>query len=490
MRQSPTNKITGVICVTVTLALTSKPLAAQVLPEGIGAVAIGHRQYTPTGMQYDQSGKLRSLGSLIDMDFDSRQMASGALGKDLKRLYDELKKFDSANTGSASLAEQLSFGKLRGTVDAKIQAQYLGTAYGLFDNFTVFAGIPFVKSTVTADITMHGENTAGAIKSRLGNLAFKEIRDGLKSAEDINVFSIKQKISDDYGYVPADKWEYAGIGDLMIGARSNLVNLDHEGAAYSVQFTGQVEFPTGHSDNPDILTDAPLSKGYISPMVSALQTISYSYIDIGLDTGFGLGLPRETVRRVPVDNESLITADRKTTVKWSPGMDTRVVASISVGPSVIKGSYRLGVTKHHRDRYSGNLSGNYRALERSSETSEKFHEFGVTINTVDAFLSKRFALPIIASITAHDSLSGRNTIKSKYIELSIATLFKGHARDQTSTAQSSPTATTFDTNHQASSVPIDQPADPTLDSNIENNLSNKPSSPAGETMPAKYSNEN
>jgi hypothetical protein len=93
---------------------------------------------------------------------------------------------------------------------------------------------------------------------------------------------------------------------------------------------------------------------------------------------------------------------------------------------LVKGSYRLGVNQHFRDRYSGKLRGNYSTLEKDSETQEQFHQFGITINTVDAYLSNKFALPMIASLTAHESLGGRNTVRSRYIELSIATFFKGH----------------------------------------------------------------
>jgi hypothetical protein len=399
---------------------------SQILPEGTGAVAFGQRQYSPTSTQYDQGGQLRSLGNRIDMDFDSRQMASGALGEDLKRLYDETKLYDSANTGKASLADQLNFGNLRGDIQAKINANYLGAAYGLRKNLTIFTGLPFIRSTVTANLTMEGQNTANAVKARLGNLAFKDIQDGLDTASGINIWTVKKKISEDYGYIPADKWEYAGIGDFLLGARSSMYDAEGFGGKYNLQLSGQVEFPTGHADNPDILTDAALGKGYVAPMVSAQQTASYGYLEVGLDTGLGIGIPTQTTRRVPVDNEALITLDRKTKVNWIPGPETKVVSSLSFGPSLVKGSYRLGVNQHFRDRYSGKLRGNYSTLEKDSETQEQFHQFGITINTVDAYLSNKFALPMIASLTAHESLGGRNTVRSRYIELSIATFFKGH----------------------------------------------------------------
>lgn len=429
-------------------------LYGQILPEGTGAVAVGHRQYSPTSTQYDRSGQLRSLGRKIDMDFNARQMASGALGADLKLLYDEMKKFDSANTGSASLADQLNFGNLRGNIDARIQAQYVGVAYGLKKNLTIFTGLPLVHSTVTSDLTMEGENTASAVKARLGNLAFKDIQDGLTTASTIDVWTIKRKISDEYGYVPADKWEYTGIGDFLLGARSNMLELDQFGAKYTLQLSGQIEFPTGHADNPDVLTDAPLGKGYIAPMISAQQTATYGYFDLGLDTGLGFGVPTRTVRRVPVDNESLITLDRKTTVNWIPGPDARIVASMSAGPSLFKGSYRLGMNQHFRDRYSGRLKGKYSTLEKDSESLERFHEFGISVNTVDAYLSKTFAVPLIASLNAHESLSGRNTFKSRFIELSIATFFKGHTREAAvETTTSSQEPKTAEISSQSEQIP-------------------------------------
>ena len=131
------------------------------------------------------------------MDFNAAKMASGAAGADLKRLYDELKKYDSENTGSKGIADQMDFGHLRGNVNSQIQAKFVGGAYGISKRWNIFVGVPFIQASVDADLAYDGQNNAQAVKNRLGNVAFQEIKDGLDKASRLSAQDAKDKIQNE-----------------------------------------------------------------------------------------------------------------------------------------------------------------------------------------------------------------------------------------------------------------------------------------------------
>ena len=409
---------------TTLVILNGTAAYAQMLPNGTGAVEVGMRQYSVGTTYYDRDGSLKPIGNKFDSSFTSAEMASGALGSDLKRLYDELKKFDSANTGSNSLADQMTLGHLTGNVESQTKAQYLGIAYGISDHWNIFSGVPFVTASVKTDLLYDGDNNASAVKTYMGNLAFKEIQDGLLKASTLSALTVKKQIQDDYGYNDINHWEYSGVGDVVLGARTNLVANTGSAPRYTMQLTSQIELPTGYSDDPDSLTDASIGKGYVSPVISLQQTLDVNFATFGLDTGLGFGMPTETVRRIPINDESLITKDRKAKVKWDPGLDTKAIGSIGTGTSLLKATYRLGMIEHSKDSYRGDLQGNYATLEKESATKDVFQEIALQLSTVDAFISGAFQIPLIMTLTGHESVAGRGSYRMQFVELSVASFFR------------------------------------------------------------------
>lgn len=411
---------------------TSTIVFAQLLPVGVGAYTFGYRQFNGDPSYFDGSGANHSVGSKFDQDFNSEQMASGANGADLQRLYRGLKQYDAQSAdasadgnASSDVADQLNLGRLRGDVKAKVEAKYIAMAYGVHPKWTVYFGVPFVTATVDTSLNYSGVNNAQNVQNKLGDLAYDELQTGLQKASQLSASSVTNTIENDYGYAPIDHWEYKGLGDVFLGARTQYNLQGNAAQRNSVLVAYQLDLPTGHSDDPDILTDTPIGRGYYATSVTASPKSTFGRAFIGGEFGLTYGFARQTQRRVPLANESLVPANRKADVTWQPGQDGKFAAIVGVEGQVVQSQYKIGGVNHTRDHYRGSLAGNYDALESNSTSQVRYHEASIQFSSVKAYHAKQFAVPFILSLTAHSTLAGRNISNSQYFEISIMSFFKG-----------------------------------------------------------------
>jgi hypothetical protein len=404
---------------------------AQLLPEGVGAYSLGVRQFTGDPSYFDGTGSVRDLGSRFNQDFTSDQMASGANGADLQKLYRGLKQYDAqsadATSGGApgtNIADQLNFGKLRGTVKADVQAKYMAMAYGATPKWTVFFGIPFVTAKVDTSLAYSGRNNAQDVQQKLGDLAFEELQAGLAQASALSASTVKSKIENEFGYASLDHWSYKGLGDIFIGGRTEYLLPNVHATKNTLLAAYQVDLPTGHADDPDILTDTPIGKGYYATGATLSPRCTLDSAFLGGEFGLSYGFARKTKRRIPLDNETLIAANRKADVQWQPGQDEKFAGILGLEGQAVQAQYKIGGTIHTRDHYRGSLPGNYAALEGPSANQTRYHEATIQYSTVKSYAARKFAIPFILGLTAHDTLSGLNTNNVRYFELSVMSFFK------------------------------------------------------------------
>jgi hypothetical protein len=397
---------------------------AQNLPAGTGLIAVGGRQYVGDPVFYDQSGQASSLGAHFNSDFNSDCMSSGKCGTDLKKLYDNIKKYDtSAGSSQQSIADQLTLGSQRGTVKSDLSVKAVGLGFGLSDKITVFAIVPIIKASLDADIDIQGENNAAAIKAKLGDAAFDDLKAGLDQASHLSRASILSKITDEYQYQSIDHWEYNGIGDIAIGARTGWKYHGVLAPRYTLGLTSQMNFPTGPQYDPDSLAQMSLSRGYKSIDLLTDHRLAWKNTALGSELGGGVGIPQDTVRRVPVGDEELIAPDRKSLVHIQPGIDTKAAVYGIVGNTTYRGQYKLGVASHHADTFSGSLAGNYGGMGQKTVTNDVYQEATLIYTTTKSYKQKKSLIPLLLSLTARNSLAGLNTTTGKSFELSLMTFF-------------------------------------------------------------------
>lgn len=395
------------------LAVPGRAWAQSLLPEGIVAWQVGYRSYKSQQNAFDSNFQLRPIGADYTMRFDNEMLRSGKAGKDLQRLATVL---DSVGDPAET---RLDLGVLKQHVSADLSASIFGLAYGASKDLTIFAGIPWTTAEVRNRVEFSGTNNALAILDRLGNMAFDELRAGLEQASRLDAATIRSTIEAE-GYGPIDRWSYSGIGDLVFGGRTAFeIELIPEWPL-QVEYSPSVSLPTGHSDDPDLINDVSLGKGYISISQSLVEKIRVTDMLLaGLDQTYAYNMDARVKRRVPEENESVVAASRKASVLFEPGDDVELGAFVEIGSGMYKGHIRFADRVHFEDRYSGSVDGNYGKLSASTETELITHEVGFSVNTVDAFQRKEFLIPLIARFTASFPVAGQNSPNFEYYELTL-----------------------------------------------------------------------
>lgn len=377
----------------------------------------GYRQYNPVTTQYDQNGLRRSIVDPFRLKLNGQGIIDGKGGSDLQRLGREISKYDSRGQ-QGGVIDRLKLGEVRAEGKATVKAQYLALGYGWSPKLTFFGILPYVDARTDVQLAWAGENNALLIKQELGELAFDELKQALDRASRISLQDIEQAMADK-GYKPVRTWSHQGVGDLQLGARTAYSYDMNRHVNYSLALTGAWGIPTGYADDPDVLTDFSFGDEVHTLLADADNQLQVGPAFIGVDPSIKIGIPGQVQRRVPVYDETLVDADRKASVVLMPGPTVGTTFYVGAGTKLLRATYRLGSSYHTRDQYSGSLSGNYKALADGSESQTNYHELGLRVSTIDAYMEKKFFMPAIINFTAHQDMKGKNSKELQYFELAI-----------------------------------------------------------------------
>jgi hypothetical protein len=398
--------------------------AQEVLPKGVGTYRLGYRQFSTQTERYGADGSRQPLAEPLNRDLSGPELAEGSGGADLQRLARELQKYDSFSDSNDSLLNQLNLGRMQGDVSAEIDAKILSVGYGLFDTLSIFVGIPFVSVAVDAQMEFtSGVNNAAAISSRLGELAFDELRAGLARAAAINAGTIEQEITDK-GYAPIGPWSHSGIGDIQAGSIYSLRSSSAPSNVGVLTLRTTVNVPTGYVEHPDLLTDVSTGKGYwgVHNAVTPKWILTPS-LWLGGTAEYGYNFATTRVMRVPEAEEGLVNADRQVETQWNPGSDLGLKAQTGLQLGIWQASYALGLKRHLQDEFSGSLVGNYAKLSEDSASEQSYHELGVGLSTAQLYQTRRFPIPLTLEFTAHVPIAAENSMDERYFQLEIGSFF-------------------------------------------------------------------
>ncbi len=397
---------------------------AQVLPRGIGVINLGARQVWADSGYYDDNGDVRTLGYKLDIDFEPSTMRSGKAGTDLKKLYDNIKKYDTnSGSGQNSIGDKLNLGSQKGIVKPSIAGKIFGIGFGVAKNLTLFAGTSFLDVKNDTDIEFSGPNNASEIKAQLGDAAFDELKAGLDEASKLSRDTVLSLIHETNQYKDISHWQYKGLGDTQVGFFTGLSRPIRRGQTYSLGVQGQLTLPTGPAYDPDSLTQIPLSQNTKSLGLSTDNRITWSYFAAGAELGGDYNFPFDRLQRVPEDGESLIPITRKTRVHIQPGPSTNASLYSLFGNATYRGQYKFGLSRIYASKFSGSMAGDYNSLGSATASNEAYQELSMIITTVKIYKQRKFFAPFILTLTGHDSVFGSNTSLKKYIQLTLIVIF-------------------------------------------------------------------
>lgn len=393
-----------------------KTALSQILPKGVFALSMGTRHYLNSDNYYTKDGIAKNFGSRFNTDFIGPKMSTGELGGEFKKLYDGV-----VSATDKSIADQLDFGRLRGEVDVGIKAQFFGVGYGVSSRFSIYAGMPFVEANVKSQLRFEDGTNAINGKSPFQSSFYSSLYRSLKDQVKLDMTKIRSTIEKDLSYAPVDRWTYRGPSDLLIGTRYRLLAPNSRDRGAYVDSGLKLLIPTGHADDPDNLIDMPISRGYfqVSPALTAGYASNLFKVEV--DATYGYGIPQSKKIRLPVNDEKLVPAERKTTVQLDPGDETSLKAQMTSNFSVLNVFLSQSYNRIYEDKYSGKSVGNYATLAIDSDRQSLSQELGFNLSSVSAFKRKKFPFPAIFTLSTTQTISGKNLPKLNYYELSLTT---------------------------------------------------------------------
>lgn len=422
-RNMPNRLLIMTFAISSVLSVSQKALAqnAGVVPEGVLAVIGAHRTYREQKNTWNAKGIRTPLTSRAQLNFDGQHLLQGEGGARLQSLAEELRRYEPQPDNPNSLVRRLNLGTLNVGGSGKLNIQYFGLALGLPARQTLYVAAPIVDLQIRTNFTLTGANNANAIKDELGALAYDELRSGLAQAALLTERDIKASI-EAAEYTGVDNWRYRNFADIVFGYATELVESD-ETVTDEPDFSMHGELfssaPTGHVDNPDVLSDVSIGSGTWGFGLGLAPRIALGPYTLGLEANATGYLPSRQKMRVPISDETIIPASRRTTVNVRTGLSWEVTAVAEAKFDWFQSQYRFIYKRHERDQLSGQLTGNYDQLMKGTEQTKWEHAVWIYFSTIEAFRRNEFPIPLRIKVAATEIFKGYNSFDDTFIEFQL-----------------------------------------------------------------------
>ncbi len=386
--------------------------SSDVLPSHINSPSVRIGYISGIGQKYTNNGSLMSLTDVNSITFDSKKLVS--IEPRVQQLISVLNQFGQQQMGNA-----LTLGTLHINIDPSVNYYAPINAYGITDKWTIAVGVPIVHYKNKIGLTQSGSNLdaiqkqAGGISPELDS-AFDELHAGL-------IQSAQKELSGK-GYKPLQNVDTTFVADTQLVSLYQIFNNKRLALLTKTTFN----LPTGPKDDPDDLTDL---SDFGQTTVSEGAVLTYMLLPklrvSGLLTGT-YGVPDRIDKRVPTSPD-----DSLPDISTKQNVNRQVGSSLSLGVSTMywftqKWSAGAGydiITKA-ADRYWGERSGSrYDLLE--TDTSQIAHKvrFGVSFDTISAYLAKQAFMPAMITYTYSDTIAGVNIARQTVHELWLTMFF-------------------------------------------------------------------
>jgi hypothetical protein len=282
---------------------------------------------------------------------------------------------------------------LAGTLnlDTDVVTEYgeLMFGYGVTENLTVGAIIPFARTTNHVRMSVDGGiGTAGLQSVLTGPL----------------------------GYDPLETTASSGLGDPTLGALWRFHKRENDSAILGFG----VRFGVSPEDDPDNLVDVPPGDG----STDLRYRLEY-FRDLG--QGFDLRLLAEY--QVQLADEVTLRPGNPLTTPVSERLDRNLgnywEYDLELGKSV--GDWRVSATWHRYqeepDRYTSKIGADTSFLMANTDTLADQYRIGLTWSGIRAWQAGRLPLPLIVKLEVQDAWRGRNFVDVRDVYLRVTSFF-------------------------------------------------------------------
>jgi hypothetical protein len=414
----------GLTCIVIASTLVPTHAVGQfagVVPQGVLVVVGAHRSYRDQSNTWNSKGVRTPLTSKAQLNFDGDHLLRGEGGAKLQSLAEELKRYESNPEDPASLLRRLNLGVLNVGGSGKLNIQYFGFALGLSGNQSVYVAAPIVDLQVKTSFSLAGSNNASQIRNELGELAYQELKDGLVKASQLTERDIKASI-EAAEYTGVDSWKYRNLADVIFGYATEIVPADPtllgEGD-FTLEAEAFVSAPTGHVDDPDVLSDVAIGSGTWGLGLGLSPKVSFENFSLGLEANATAWLPSKQKMRIPFSDETIIAANRRTTVNYKTAPSWEMTAVLEGKFDWFQPQYRAMFKRHERDSISGSMTGNYNDLMKATERTQFEHAVWLYFSTIELYKRNEFPIPLRFKVAANQILKGFNSFDETFFEIQL-----------------------------------------------------------------------
>lgn len=279
-------------------------------------------------------------------------------------------------------------GRLR--VDSDVVTEYaeLMLGYGISENLTLGAIIPWTRTTTQVRFGVDGGIGTAGMTAVLGAL----------------------------GYKPPRTVASSGFSDPTLG----LLWRFHKSERDSAVFGFGVRVGIARADDPDDLFDVPPGDGSTD-----LRTRLEYFRDLG--NHWDLRLLGEYQIQLP-DHVAMRPGNPLTTFtkeRLKRNLGDYWESDVEIGRRF--GDWRWSATWHRyqevADRYSSGIGSDTRYLSANTDTRADQLRFGLTWSGVDAWRAGQLPLPLIVKLEMQDAVSGRNFVGVRDVYLRVSSFF-------------------------------------------------------------------
>lgn len=385
---------------------------AMVLPKGTSQVGVRSEFYLPFHERYDQDGDVEDLAHDYNTTINSNifpplQNIELGFGMDPS----------TANVGGSK-------------VDIKITRTIseLTYRYGVTDKLTVGMNVPYWITHVDAGFnidTSHatvGFNPGGLEDLPPPNIAPLIPVDLGGVRNDTAMTNLMQdQLKSLYGYKKIEDWDDSSLGDIDLGARYQYLNTED----FRFAFTGGFRLPTGKTDDPDNLMDAPLGGGCYT--IIFLSNHDYVGIkDLVLDVGLKYEwlLPKRATLRIPESVDLPLAMDKeRVDVDQGDYVEVELTAEYKIAEGFsMSALYQYG--NKFKDDVSGHKFNSYSSVEDETDMVTHIYIVEARYSTIPLFAKKQFPFPMDMSIAYRNRFAGENNApNSQYIAGQVRVYF-------------------------------------------------------------------
>jgi hypothetical protein len=394
---------------------------AIVLPKGKSLIRVEGQFSLPITERFNKDGHLEDLAKDFNTNLDSNVFPSISLVEAAFGL--------PAGSGT--------FGKSVVTFNRQINIITVTPAYGVTDNLTIGANIPYAwqRNDVNASVD-NSTATLGFNPFVPGGVAPVGFNCGgacpptpPPTTEDIQNVLVNQ-----FGFKRLESWSHSGWGDIEVGGKYQYFRSEK----YRLALTAGVRLPTTKQDDPDNLADNTIGYGGEYALLLRLHQ-DLIHQKPGIESQLGVPeagdffvnttfrydyfIPdKEMLRVCSVHNP--ICADKD---EVDRKIGDIVEAEISGSFGIYKGLYLTPLYKYghkFKDAYKGNQPLPYGDLAIETDYNEHILRVGLTYSTLPLFLENQFFAPLYATIFYRERFAGDNNLfHSRYIGFTVQAIF-------------------------------------------------------------------